>query len=72
MTRIAVEARTAEQLRTAEGPIELTDESGNTIGRLDRPPTEAEIRHAKASASRGGRRYTFEEAIAIVKKEVGL
>jgi hypothetical protein len=61
MTKIAVANEIADQIRRGEGPIELVDPTGQTVGIVRRPPTEAEIERARARASRGGQTLSWAE-----------
>ena len=67
MTRVAVADDVAAKIRESEGPIELVDASGQTIGIVRRPPTESEIERAKSRASQGGQRLSWAEVVAKVK-----
>lgn len=71
MTRVAIAEDIADQIRRSEGPIELVDVNGQTIGVVRRPPTEAEIERAKQRASRGGGRLSSAQVMAMVRHEVG-
>ncbi len=70
MTRVPVADDVAAQIRNSEGPIELVDTSGETIGIVRRPPTEAEIERAKSRASQGGERLTWGQVVAKVQDGV--
>ncbi len=67
MTRVAVADDVAAKIRESEGPIELVDASGRTIGIVRRPPTESEVERAKSRASQGGKRLSWAEVVAKVK-----
>lgn len=67
MTRISIADDVAAKIRESEGPIELVDASGQTIGIIRRPPTESEIERAKSRASQGGNRLSWTELVARVK-----
>jgi hypothetical protein len=67
MTRVAVADDVAAKIRESEGPIELVDASGQTIGIVRRPPTESEIKRAKSRSSQGGKRLSWAEVVAKVK-----
>ena len=67
MTRVAVADDIALQIRNGEGPIELVDPSGQTVGIVRRPPTDSEIERAKRRASQGGERLTWAQVVAKVK-----
>ena len=67
MTKIAVAEDVAAQIRDVEGPIELVDASGQTIGVVRRPPTDAEIKRAQSRASQPGERPSWAQVVAKVK-----
>lgn len=67
--KIQLEDDVVQQIRTGEGPIELVDGGGRTIGVVRRPPTESEIDRARARASQGGPTLTWEQLQAKVQKE---
>ncbi|MCA9263541.1 MAG: hypothetical protein KDA60_06810 [Planctomycetales bacterium] len=67
MTRIAVGDDVATQIRESDGPIELVDASGQTVGVVRRPPTESEITRAKSRATQDGQRLTWTEVVAQVQ-----
>ncbi len=67
MTRVAVADDVAAKIRESEGPIELVDASGKTIGVVRRPPTESEIKRAKSRASQGGERLSWAQVVAKVQ-----
>ena len=69
MTRISVADDVASKIRESEGPIELVDASGQTIGIVRRPPTESEITRAKSRASQGGQRLTWDQVVAKLQDE---
>jgi len=66
MTKVAVAEEVAARIRASEGPIELVDATGQTIGLVRRPPTEAEIERARSRASRDGNRVSWTEVVAKV------
>lgn len=70
MTRVPVADDVAAQIRNGEGPIELVDASGRTIGIVRRPPSEAEIERAKSRSSHGGERLTWAQVVAKVQDGV--
>lgn len=70
MTKIAVAEDIATQIRDGDGPIELVDASGQTIGFVRRPPTDAEIARARSRASQDGERLTWAQVVAKVKAGV--
>ncbi len=55
MTKVSIAEDVAEQIRSSEGPIELVDANGQTIGVVRRPPTVAEIERARSRVSRDGK-----------------
>ena len=67
MTRVAVADDVAAKIRDSEGPIELVDANGQTIGVVRRPPTESEIRRAKSRASHGVERLSWAQIVAKVQ-----
>lgn len=67
MTKVAVAEDLAAKIRAIEGPIELVDASGRTIGLVRRPPTEAEIARARSRASSDGKRMSWVEVVAKVR-----
>ncbi len=67
MTKVAIAEEVAAQIRNSEGPIELVDTNGQTIGVVRRPPTEAEIERARSRASRDGKRLSWSQVVAKVK-----
>jgi formylglycine-generating enzyme required for sulfatase activity len=71
MTKVSIAADVADQIRSGEGPIELVDANGQTIGIVRRPPTEAEIERARRRASHGGERLSWAQVMAKVRHEVG-
>ena len=71
MTKVAVAEEIANQIRSGEGPIELVDANGQTIGIVRRPPTVEEIERAKQRASRGGERLSWAQVMAKMRQEVG-
>ena len=66
MIRIVVEPSMAEQIRRAEGQVELVDADGNRLGVVRRPPTEEEIQFAKSRVGRTGQKLTMDEVIATL------
>jgi len=69
MTKVSVADDLAAKIRSGEGPIELVDAKGQTIGVVRRPPTDAEIERAKSRASRDGKRLSWAQLVAKVKNE---
>ena len=70
MTKIEIDPMTVDQIRAGEGPIELIDSIGQTVGIVRRPPTAEEIARAKFRSSRGGQTLTWGQLMAKVKEEV--
>ena len=70
MTKIEVDRMTVDQIRSSEGPIELVDSVGETVGIVRRPPSAEEIARAKSRSSRGGETLTWGQLMAKVKEEV--
>lgn len=66
MTKVAVAEDLAAQIRASDGPIELVDASGQTIGLVRRPPTEAEIARARSRISSKGDRLSWSEVVTKV------
>ncbi len=67
MIRIVVQTDLADQIRRAEGQVELIDDQGNRLGVVRRPPTEAEIEYAKSRVDSAGPKLTIDELIAKVE-----
>ena len=67
MTKVAIAEEVAAKIRGSEGPIELVDANGQTIGVVRRSPTEAEVERARSRASRDGKRLTWAQVVAKVK-----
>jgi hypothetical protein len=70
MTKVAIADDVAAQIRDSEGPIELVDANGQTIGVVRRPPTEAEIERARSRASRDSKRLSWDQLAGKVKDGV--
>lgn len=66
MTKVPIAEEIAERIRNSEGPIELVDSKGMTVGIVRRPPTEAEIERARSRASRDGERLSWAQVVAKV------
>jgi hypothetical protein len=71
MTKVEIDYQTAEQIRSGEGPIELIDSNGQTIGVVRRAPTESEIVRAKQRASHGSETLTWDQVRAKLRQEIG-
>ncbi len=71
MSKVAIAEEIAERIRNSEGPIELVDSQGQTIGVVRRPPTEAEIERARSRASKVGKRLSWAQVVAKVRDGVG-
>ena len=67
MTKLTITEEIAAQIRSSEGPIELVDSQGQTIGIVRRPPTETEIQRARERASKQGARLTWAHVAAKVR-----
>ena len=70
MTKVAIAEEIADRIRSSEGPIELVDAQGQTIGVVRRPPTEAEIERARSRASQDGKRLSWAQVAAKVRAGV--
>ncbi len=70
MTKVAIAEEIAERIRSSDGPIELVDSQGRTIGVVRRPPTEAEIERARSRASQDGKRLSWAQLAAKVRDGV--
>jgi hypothetical protein len=70
MTKVAIAEEIAERIRSSEGPIELVDAQGQTVGVVRRPPTEAEIARARSRASQDGKRLSWAQVAAKVRDGV--
>lgn len=71
MTKVSIATDVADQIRSSEGPIELVDANGQTVGIVRRPPTEEEVERARLRASQGGERLSWAQVMAKVRHEVG-
>ena len=70
MTKVATAEEIAERIRSSEGPIELVDSQGQTVGVVRCPPTEAEIERARSRASQDGKRLSWAQVAAKVRDGV--
>ena len=70
MKKVAIAEEIAERIRSSDGPIELVDSHGKTIGVVRRPPTEAEIERARSRASQDGKRLSWAQVAAKVRDGV--
>ena len=70
MTKVLIAEDIAEKIRCGEGPIELVNATGQTIGVVWRPPIKSEIERAKIRASENGERISRAQLVAKVKDEV--
>jgi hypothetical protein len=70
MTKVTIADEVAAQIRSSEGPIELVDANGETIGVVRRPPIESEIERARSRASQDGKRLSWAQVVAKVKDGV--
>lgn len=66
MTKVAIAEDIAERIRNSDGPIELVDAQGRTIGIVRRPPTPTEIERARSRASQDGKRLSWAQVVAKV------
>ena len=64
--KIRLEDSVIQQIRDGQGPIEIVDGSGQTVGVVRRPPTQAEIERARNRASQGGPTLTWGQLMAKV------
>ena len=71
MTKLTVTEEIAERIRRSEGPIELVDSQGHTIGIVRRPPTDTNIQRARERASKGGTRLTWAQVAARIREGAG-
>jgi hypothetical protein len=71
MTKVQIDHQIAEQIRNVDGPIELVDSNGQTVGTVSRPPTEAEIARAQQRASRGSETLTWDQVRTKLQLEIG-
>ena len=71
MTKVSIADDIAEKIRGSEGPIELVDATGQTVGVVLRPPSISEIERAKSRASQSGERLSWAQLVAKVKDGVG-
>ncbi|MEO8271224.1 MAG: hypothetical protein ABI557_15995 [Aureliella sp.] len=67
MTKVAIAEELADRIRSSEGPIELVDAQGQTIGVVRRPPTQGEIERARSRASQDGKRVSWAQVAAKVR-----
>ncbi len=67
MIRIIVQTEIAEQIRQADGQVELIDDQGQSVGVVRRPPTESEIQFAKSRIGSKGPKFTIDELLAKVE-----
>ena len=70
MTKVPIAEDIAERIRTSEGPIELVDTQGQTIGIVRRPPTEAEVKRARNRARKEGQGLSWAQVAAKVRDGV--
>ena len=71
MTKVSIAEEIAKQIRSSEGPIELVDGQGRTVGVVKRPPSPDEIERARSRASQGGQRLSWAQVVAKVQSGVG-
>lgn len=67
MIRIVVQDDVAEQIRQADGQVELVDDQGRPVGVVRRSPTEQEIEFAKGRIGGKGPTFTVDQLIAKVE-----
>ena len=67
MTQIEIQTEVASAISSADGPIELVDPSGRAVGKVHRPPTDAEITRALQRSRQGGPRFTFAQMVAQLR-----
>lgn len=67
MTKVSIGEDIVAQIRRSDGPIELVDGAGKTIGVVRRPPTEAEVERARSRASKDGKRLSWAQVVTKVK-----
>lgn len=67
MIRIVVQSEVADQIRRANGQVELIDDQGNPLGVVRRPPTEAEIEYAKSRIGTKGPKLSIDELLEKVE-----
>ncbi len=70
MTKVSIAEEIAEQIRRGEGPIELVDGQGRTVGVVKRPPSTEEIERARSRASHGEQRLSWAQVVAKVQSGV--
>ncbi len=70
MTKVTIAEEIAERIRRSEGPIELVDSHGQTIGVVRGPPSEAEIERARNRASKDGKRLSWAQVVAKIRDGV--
>jgi len=68
VTKVTLDDQIAQQIREGQGPIELIDSSGQTVGVVRRPPTAEEIARAKSRASRGGPTLTWAQLMGKIQQ----
>ena len=71
MSKIQVDQLIAEKIRNFEGPIELVDSNGQTVGVVRRPPTEAEIERAMQRTSPCDETLTWAQVRTKFRQEIG-
>ncbi|WP_254506931.1 hypothetical protein [Anatilimnocola floriformis] len=67
MNRIVIQKDVAEQIRQADGQIELVDDQGHRVGVVRRPPTQQEIQFAKSRVGSQSPKFTMAELIAKIE-----
>lgn len=67
MIQIKIQADVAEQIRHADGDVELVDDRGIRVGYLRRWPTPEEIQFAKSRLNSDGPKLTIDQLIQKVE-----
>ena len=70
MTKVTIAEEIAERIRNSDGPSELVDTQGQTIGIVRRPPTDVEIERARSRASKDGTRLSWAQVSAKVREGI--
>lgn len=66
MSKVTIANDVAQRIRGSEGPVELVDANGETIGVVRRPPTAEEIERARSRASQDGKRLAWAEVVSLL------
>ncbi|XZE19917.1 hypothetical protein SH449x_005247 [Pirellulaceae bacterium SH449] len=70
MTKVTIADEIVERIRNSNGPTELVDSQGQTVGILHRPPTDTEIERARSRASKVGKRLSWAQVSAKVREGI--